>query len=1709
MEEEKKYSSRIPEVTLQSNTVYKAQMNYKGDLVNQYSPLQNLTDQDTKLLTDFTTGKLNFDLQHPVDIITQEHYDGSVNLIINDDKNIPRLINSRFSVQEDKQFLIPDHRGSKDTNIYDESTFEVDTNLKAIPLKIPALEYLGLLPNQGKLSCGAYTFYFKLSDADGNETEVVAESGIVQTHIGEPNNPSTIRMGLENENTNKAVRFKVSNIDSGFDYIHVYYARSSSGSDLAIAETYHKVDFNYPIINNQCDIVVTGNESIINVEQKELYTDFAELQSVKTQTENNNVLFFGNVSKIEHDYDALQRIAWKIIPKERRGRKALIGNINTEYQSNNTEDNSYCYYNSKNTYYYLGYWPDEIYRFGIVYIFNDNSVSPVFNIQGMDFSQIDSLPDDLKRDYSRAFFQNGDTHWEATTEDYYFNKSIEINNTVHDITSLKLNSRGVIKFSKDKNIARSNGGVVQPIPVGIEFDLSLIGKERYDNNEDKNYEETLKEHGIKGFFFVRQKRIPTIFCQGVAIGVTKQDYGSIPVLKNMQGQYEVESFLQPSRLLSLAGSPVIGFNNNVTVTGLLCPEAELLEGVYNDIFVANEYCLVPQYQLLFEGNSQHCKFLGIYDDINTNVLTAKLLNVPEDISVITDGENYYSTLAGNASEPYKTKDVKHAWNQTPPQDLTESISVIRGQFGAFVGVGAQSDGSSKCQYGYVYNVKKQEYAVDEEQATLLDFQKRFNDYTQYHAICDRTPITNKLTCYRGDCYVSMFTHRMHRNFIDPELPTNHTIVDPACWAANYGVRCTAEILDSAHSNMTDDSNGWVIPSPVEQPWVSALILFLTGNIFGAIKKLVEKEEETSWDPTKAGLGDDYIYDSGTWYEAKYEIDSNGNVSATADKTKPYDPKNKYKNGYANEIVTAFEVYKGNTKEGRYLKSAQKKKKVNPSEQESGGSINFKAIFRADEDWDLRGLAGINRADVNAVGLGKWVTFPILASRNIGLRDIDYSNSTEQASFNKKRSFYPLSKMDKLSPLRDSNVINAATSVSLPHKPYFALLDYRFLKQEYFTRVYNSITDSSGSYSNEYKTILNTSYCDYTKQCGSITKMITVNNITYTIFEHGIGYTTFKATESGDLPQLMQDVILLTDNYGSIWKDSVIDAGGVIYGVDSVAKKIWSIANNQFKIISDFKVQKFLIDNLDMSEFVTKPYLGHRNIKTHFNAYKNDVIFTYYNDIPLYNPDNGDWSWTKGTSWALCYSQITDTFVTFQDWIPAESVNIDNIFFSFDRERFNILTDLEREESQKVICNMDTLDANAFSNVNVYYDKKFVLDEAFNHRIPIYELKEGSSIALKPKTIFRSKIEKLEGTPYILAFYSKGLIKITKHGSKIYEIVNSTEWQHTSLIIPYCNKDYINIQIQATGKTEIAEISLCPIEYIEEVAQYYNKKQTQEVEVFNEDKTTPLVRYNLRNTQEQMFLWKHGQAGIYDIQGIIKPTNWYGRQYGFNFEFIVNEQSSVQKIFNNLKIISNKTEPCKFEYEIVGEGYEWYPLKPVIKWINDSAEDVFSLEGLYLKVLSTPYGDLVTEYPDFPKLDVANDYIITKLPYLDFKTPHDYQESQPHQALDHEHTDNSSKTVLVYDKRQNDYNIRTTQLGNNIKKVGRAKGNMQYLEDLWDVEIRPIAFKYVYIDNVGNLVFTSQKETRHRDKYLKVKVCYSGEDLAVIQAIQTTFDFSYA
>ena len=1708
--------TQIPKVTVQNSSVYKATLNYKGDLCNNYSPLYNLVDKDTKTLKDFTTEQLNFDLNHPVDILVQESYDGSVNLILNDDKNPPKLVNSRFSVQEDNTFIIPDHRGFKDTNVYSEETFDADTFLKPVVLQLPKVIYEGAYENQGNLKCGTYTFYFKLSDADGNESEVIAESGIVPVHIGTPNNPSEIRMGVQDENSKKSVQFKLTNLDAGFDYIHVLYARSSSGNDLATVHSYYKIEFDYPIQQGQCIIHITGNEHTTTIEQNQLYVDYADLQSVKTQTECANVLMFGNVSKPYHDYDELQRIAWKIIPKPVVAGDNFVGHINVNYKDSNTqleEDSKLCYYNSKNVYYRLGYWPDEIYRFGIVYIFKDNSLSPVFNIQGIDFSKADVGASY----YAQAFFQNGENAWECSTEDSFLNKSILINNNEQkDISSWKLNSKGVIKFDRTSVFGKSKDSILQPTPLGIQFDFSHVHKKSYN---DVYTQDLFELHGIKGFFFVRQKRIPTIIGQGVAIGVTDKEFGSIPTIKNPGGQFIAESFLGSDRLIYSTGTMVNIPEENVKVRGLLVPDAEICDGVYNDILVGNDYCLDKVGEMSFTRSTDyHYHFKHLYNKDSTKYITS-LLNVPEDISIISNGEDFFSTVAGSPSEPYKTIDIKHAWKRTVPQILTESTTLVRGKFGAFVGMGSPThDGKFPFKYGEIYNIKEKRYAEDEDAATMLDFQRRFNDFSEYKSICDRTEvIKDTITCYRGDCFPSMFTHRMHRNFIDPELPTNKDIIDPACWAANYGVRCTAAILTGTHSNLTDDADGWVIPAPADQPWVQALIYFLTGNIFGAIKELAHQGQQVEITPEKLGLGSNYKYINGEYYLIEYQYDSNGNIKKDSSGNPVYtqgakfDPNNLeqlYPNGYANEIVQAFEVYIGQDEKGSYLRAKQKKKKVNPKQQETTSTFDFKAIFKADEDWDLRGLANINRADVNAVGIGHWITFPICSSRNLAFRDIDYSNATEQASFNRKRSFYPLFPMLKQNPLQDSNIVNAATSISIPHKPYFGITDYRFLKQEYFTRVYNSLTDSSNTFTNEYKQLLELSFQDYTKKCGSITKMLTVNNMVYIVFEHGIGQVTFQPTHAGQSPEMMQDVILLRDDIGSIWKDSVIIADDVIFGVDSVAKKIWRIANKQFQIISDFKVQKFLVDNLDMSEYTTSPYLGHINIKTHYNAFKNDVIFTYYNDIPKY--ENGVLiGWEEGKIWSLCYNMVKDTFITFYDWCPIESVNIDNVYFSFDRDRFNKMLDPQGVPEKIVIQSHPTESSQyaKFTNdITSYQTKKFNIDNSFNHIVVVYNMPKGNYINVYTK----------DKDKRVISFYFKGKIKLLHDSRDIKPPYISDTWKHITIILPEQHTKQSQLQLLSLDdSTEITEIAFYPVSTYKVIQDYYNTQTSlvqnntiidfPEKELL-EDKNDKINLYNIRNTQDQLFLWKHGQSGVYDIQGVIKPTNWYGKQHVFSFEFVVTAESGTQKIFNNLKIISNKTEPYKFEYEIVGEGYEWFELKPVIKWINDKASVDKSIDEWYIEILSNTYEDLRALYPDFPILNLNKEDRIYKLPYLILEGQHAYTESNSDN--DYEHTNNSSGTTLIYDKRQNDYNVRTTQLGNNIRRVGRAKGNMQYLEDLWDVEIRPITFKYAYVDN-NQLLFTQQKETRHRDKYLKVKVCYSGENLAVIQAIQTTFDFSYA
>jgi len=257
------------------------------------------------------------------------------------------------------------------------------------------------------------------------------------------------------------------------------------------------------------------------------------------------------------------------------------------------------------------------------------------------------------------------------------------------------------------------------------------------------------------------------------------------------------------------------------------------------------------------------------------------------------------------------------------------------------------------------------------------------------------------------------------------------------------------------------------------------------------------------------------------------------------------------------------------------------------------------------------------------------------------------------------------------------------------------------------------------------------------------------------------------------------------------------------------------------------------------------------------------------------------------------------------------------------------------------------------------------------------------------------------------------------------------------------------------------------------------------------------------------IWKHGQSGIYDNQGLIMPTNWYGELHPFEFEFVVADIPIAQKIFNNLKLISNKVEPESFEFEIVGESYDWFEIKDLIIWINNQVKSYSTtnshfvdLPTAYKYILGLNLSEIEQIYPNFirpfSKEDTLYDlYKFPKLPYLNrIRKSNGLWEA------------NSANVELRVDDLLNEDRIHTQQNANNMKKYGRVKGNMQYKEDVWDVEIRPITFKYAYLKN-GILNYTVGKELRIRDKYVKIRVKYTGKDLTIIQAIKTNFTISYA
>ena len=177
------------------------------------------------------------------------------------------------------------------------------------------------------------------------------------------------------------------------------------------------------------------------------------------------MLFLGNTKDTIIDYKELTDLSLRICPRLYNGED--IGYVDSNYVDNSGSQNPNEYYNPLNIYYRLGYWDDEIYRFGVVYIYNNGDLSPVFNVRGIQELSMDT-------EYTDIPVMEGDHR-----------KYIEIDEFTH-IIGINENSKGVVKIKYEDTFKEN-----KIKPCGIKFSMheDVIGE--------------LKKLGISGAFFVR------------------------------------------------------------------------------------------------------------------------------------------------------------------------------------------------------------------------------------------------------------------------------------------------------------------------------------------------------------------------------------------------------------------------------------------------------------------------------------------------------------------------------------------------------------------------------------------------------------------------------------------------------------------------------------------------------------------------------------------------------------------------------------------------------------------------------------------------------------------------------------------------------------------------------------------------------------------------------------------------------------------------------------------------------------------------------------------------------------------------------------------------------------------------------------------------------------------------------------------------------
>ena len=1374
---EQELKAKYPEATGEFNIIQTWAKN--GSVISSSAERPILRESGE--LVDFITDEFKCSLEHPIHIVPQASYDGSVNLIINDGLNIPRLINSRFSATGKNTYEIIDRKGNNDTNIYDQGEqFDIDTSLYKRIVKIPKIDYLGSSAG-GNLKVGNYHFYFKLSDADGNETDFVGESGLVSVFIGF-GTPHSTHSGERDENSYKNVTFAINNIDPSYDYVKVYYSRTSAELDRSSQTEYVKINKKYPINNSgSCLALITGYENIENIDSSDINLNYNVIQSSATSATCQNMLFMANVKKPDIPYEELADLSLRFLPYLKQEEYKI--NIDQNYAITSSEQG---YYDSKFIHDKTGYWGEELYRFGIVYIMPNNELTPVFNIRGGV-----NIQECSKTSYKDGQFSNCPV---------YDNKGIrqkivydEETNYLLGVSNKDTSQSG---FNKGSILFENTKGVVRFAPTK---DTDIIYG--IDIRTDDDTLQELKKY-VKGYFFVRQNRIPTILAQGITMGIDQTSY--TPCIATADGflnelseslekthvttedindvNYISEGFLSryqfkfKKKSSSLFGSILKGMTIAVGVVALAAAT----------VFTAGAAGALVAGATVAGAASAGVSALAVASEVGGVVVGAAAVETMTAAALVGIGT---ATIAGAAAVATGTvmalaggvQETRYAIGRLFAKKKLDGRNTKTPSGYKIV----ETDESRKLDQDF-YNrfIPKDPSKVKVQAIICPDYsvnQAYFNQvFTGNHHVIQLTATqsVNGLSGHSSNYFSNDKRHfyipyyydmnvRNQYNFKIIGVPDNIKLVglDDLKFRSRAGeaeeawrYECIGE--DYKSERMQKDEKAEEDSETRSNKQINTDIIrgsFGPYLAFNDIENKFSPAETVNIyipDYSLANL-EDYItirmQDSSVFsaISVRYDIkDSDENLINKL--TNIIGDSTNRNNGYS------WELYRGDC----YL--CQYTHRLNRNFNDPAAPYNDEIVdeYSWKDHYDPENpekYEDINLGDINAIQLGMWVTFKIRSSYNLNIRTLDSSNVDENTMTGHPHGFYPYHDMSVEGTFKhpESQIYNKGFAKSLSERWNFELPDVPHIKNWVGTRIMYSDIHINDAYKNGFRVFQGNHYRDYTREYGEIVKLVPFESSLLCVFEHGIALIPVNEravagqgaggnvyiNTSNVLPENPK---IISDMFGSQWPESVLkvsgrtgDAPQYVYGVDTIAKKIWRTDGNAIECISDFKVQEFLNNNITLGERELTPKVGIRNVKTHYNAFKRDVMFTFYDNTYGF----------EEKVWNLCWNELLQKFVTFYSWVPSYMENINNIPFSFNRETSKWVAKLGTSHTECSFADGITL-SNVITNDRIDTVNNYAVDNfSFDFT---YINKSGEKV---------TKQYKISEKPLDLSFgYDEGVFK---------------------------------------------------------------------------------------------------------------------------------------------------------------------------------------------------------------------------------------------------------------------------------------------------------------------------------------------------------------